>query len=77
MTMSREKKVQISKWLVLLVVLVSCYVMAGFASGMDHMFWFLAIMNLVFGPACLIFYLIEVKKGVFAYTEEEEPDTID
>ena len=66
-----EKKARISKWLVLCVIIISLGLLFGFVQGTVFIFWFLAILNLFFGPVCLILYLIEVKNGVFANTEED------
>jgi Flp pilus assembly protein TadB len=38
----------------------------GFIVGSDIMMWFIIIVNFIFGPICFIFYLIEVKRGIFS-----------
>lgn len=77
MAMSKEKKVKISWALVVLVIISNVWVGAGFLYGWDNMFWGLAIINLLFGPLCFIFYIREVFRGVFKYDASEEADTID
>jgi len=44
----------------------------GFVTGASWYFYIMATINLVCAPICLIFYLIEVKKGVFADKPEDE-----
>lgn len=70
--MSQEKKHKIGNILAVITVLVSILVPLGFLAGTEILFWFLIIVNLLFGPCCLIAYLMEVKRGVFAYNEDEE-----
>lgn len=70
--MSQEKKHKIGNILAVITVLVSILVPLGFLAGTEILFWFLIIVNLLFGPACLVAYLMEVKRGVFAYNEDEE-----
>lgn len=70
--MSQEKKHKIGNILAVITVLVSILVPLGFLAGTEILFWFLIIVNLLFGPTCLVAYLMEVKRGVFAYNEDEE-----
>ncbi len=70
--MSQEKKHKIGNRLAIITVLLSILVPLGFYGGTTILFWFLIIVNLLFGPCCFIAYLLEVKRGVFAYNEDEE-----
>ena len=72
--MSQEKKDRIGNWLTLLVVLLSILIPIGFMYGSDFMIWSFIVLNFVFGPLCLIFYLFEVKRGVFSYDGDEEQE---
>lgn len=60
--------------LALIVTVICVLVLIGTYMASDLLVWFLMIVNFVFGPACLFFYLIEVKKGVFANTEDPDQD---
>ena len=42
----------------------------GLTSGIDALFWIFIVAEFVFGPACFILYLREVKRGVFKDDEE-------
>lgn len=70
--MSPEKKERVGNVLAIIVVLLSVLVPLGFLYGTTILFWFLIIINFLFGPCCLIGYLVEVKRGVFAYDDGEE-----
>ncbi len=64
--MANEEKY--GKWgsiLPIFTILVSLFILWGFAVGSSSIVWFLLIVNFIAGPACLFFYLVEVKKGVF------------
>lgn len=67
-----EKKNKIGNWLAVVVVIMSIIVPLGFVYGTNILFVFLIVINFVFGPCCFIGYLLEVKKGVFAYDDGEE-----
>ncbi|MCI8646241.1 MAG: hypothetical protein HFE76_05425 [Firmicutes bacterium] len=69
---SQEKKHKIGNILAVITVLLSILVPLGFYGGTSALFWFLIIVNFLFGPCCFIAYLLEVKRGVFAYNEDEE-----
>ena len=73
--MSGETKNKLGNFLAILVVLLCIWVPLGFLYGTAALFWFLIIINFLFGPCCLIGYLLEVKKGVFAYDDEEDEET--
>jgi hypothetical protein len=47
------------------VIITAIVLMVGFITGQSWLAWGLGILNIVFGPVCLILYLIEIKKGVF------------
>lgn len=55
----------------LVAVIVSLLILIGFATGSTSIIWLLVIVNIVSGPACLFFYLLEVRKGVFKADHEE------
>ena len=40
--------------------------------GYNWLGWILAILNLIAGPAVLIAYILEVRRGVFKEEEEAE-----
>lgn len=70
--MSQEKKHKIGNILAVLTVVLSILVPLGFLGGTEVLFWFLIVVNFLFGPCCFIAYLMEVKRGVFAYNSDEE-----
>ncbi|MCQ4638499.1 hypothetical protein NE619_17355 [Anaerovorax odorimutans] len=70
--MTPEKKNKVGNWLAIVVVLLSILVPMGFIWGTQVLFWFLIIINFVFGPCCFIGYLLEVRRGVFSYDDSEE-----
>lgn len=72
--MSAEKKDKVGNILAVIVVLLSVLVPLGFLYGTAILFWFLIIVNFLFGPCCLIGYLLEVRKGVFAYDDGDDTD---
>ena len=49
----------------LVIILSALYMFTMWAGGYNWLGWLLAIVNIVAGPACLIAYLREVKKGIF------------
>lgn len=54
------------------IVLSAIYCVMTLIGGYNWFGWFLAIANLVAGPACLIAYIIEVRKGVFRDDSENK-----
>lgn len=68
--LSQEQKQKVGNWLAILVVIVSILVPIGFAIESTVLFWFFIVVNFVAGPACLVGYLIEVKKGIFSQEDE-------
>ena len=64
--LSQEQKQKIGNWLAILVVIVSI----GFAFESTVLFWFFIVVNFVAGPACLVGYLMEVRKGIFSQEDE-------
>lgn len=69
MAASETKKSQVGNLLSIVTVIVALSILIGFATGNSAIIWFLLVVNFVFGPACLFFYLVEVKKGVFRDAE--------
>jgi hypothetical protein len=67
---SEIKKSKIANWLAILVILTSVLICVGFVTGSYILVAFLFIVNLLFGPVTLFFYLREVKRGVFKADEE-------
>lgn len=61
------------------IILSGLYMFTMWLGGYNWLGWVLAIFNIVAGPACLIAYLGEVKKGVFRDSDEEleENEVID
>jgi len=37
----------------------------GVLQGANWLLWGMGILNIVFGPVCLVLYLLEIRKGVF------------
>lgn len=70
--MSDKNRNKLVIWLVILCVAVSIGILWAFVTANTAFVYGLGIFNIIFGPTCLIFYLIEVKKGVFAMPEGEE-----
>ena len=58
--------------LAVIALLISIIILVGFTVGSSSIIWLLLIVNFVSGPACLFFYLLEVKKGVFKNMGQEE-----
>ena len=70
-----EVEAKYAKWskiLVFLVIVAGIIIGVGFVQGANWFGWLLAVINIVFGPACLIFYLLEIKHGVFKEEEAED-----
>ena len=68
--LSQEQKQKIGNWLAILVVIVSILVPIGFAFESTVLFWFFIVVNFVAGPACLVGYLMEVRKDIFSQEDE-------
>lgn len=71
MSASQTFMAKVASFLPVVAVLVSIFILYGFATGNSAIIWFLLIVNFISGPACLFFYLLEVKKGVFKNQLEE------
>lgn len=69
--MSLSTKNKLGNILALIVVLLCILIPVTIIMAENLLFWFMIILNFVFGPACLIAYLGQVRKGVFAYDDEE------
>ncbi len=54
----------------LVVFVLAIFILIGFTTANSALFWILAIFNLLCGPVCLILYLMEVRRGVFASDKE-------
>jgi hypothetical protein len=65
------KKAKIANFLGVFVALSAVCVAIGFLTGSSALLISFAIVNLLFGPLTLFFYLREVKKGVFKEAEDE------
>ncbi len=72
--MSLAKKNKIGNWLSVIVVLLCILIPVAIVAGENLLFWFMIIVNFVFGPICLVAYLFEVKKGVFAYDDDDDEE---
>ena len=70
--MSLATKNKLGNALALIVVILCFLIPLTIAVGENLLFWFMIIVNFVFGPLCLVAYRFEVKKGVFAYDDDEE-----
>lgn len=57
--------------LIIVFVLSAIYLFVPLMGGFNWLAWLLAILNLVAGPAVLIAYIMEVRKGVFREDDEE------
>lgn len=58
--------------LVIVFVLSAIYLFVPMMGGYNWLGWVLAILNLIAGPAVLIAYILEVRKGVFRDESPEE-----
>lgn len=65
MAISKTSLTKIGTLLAIASVLVALFILFGFGVAHSSIIWFLVVVNFVSGPACLFFYLIELKKGVF------------
>lgn len=68
--MTENKMNKLGNILAVIVVLVACLLILGLKVGIDVVFWIFIVMLLVFGPACFLLYLREVKRGIFKDDEE-------
>ena len=66
--MTEERMNKLGNILAIIVVLVVCLLIWGLTVGINVIFWI--IMLFLFGPACFVLYLREVKKGIFKDDEE-------
>lgn len=58
--------------LIVVFILSAIYLFIPMMGGYNWLGWLLAILNLIAGPAVLIGYILEVRKGVFRDDEVEE-----
>ena len=58
--------------LVIVFVLSAIYLFTPMMGGYNWFGWILAVLNLIAGPAVLIAYILEVRKGVFREESREE-----
>lgn len=58
--------------LIVLFILSAIYLFTPMMGGYNWLGWILAILNLIAGPAVLIGYILEVRKGVFRDDEAEQ-----
>lgn len=68
--MREEKLNKIGNIVAVIVLLIVVMIIWGLTSGIDALFWIFIVAEFVFGPACFILYLREVKRGVFKDDEE-------
>lgn len=70
--MNKTQKNRLGNFCVIMVIIMSAFYIAfTLMRAGDWFAWLLAILNLIAGPACLIFYLREVKRGIFKDVDEE------
>ena len=60
-----KKKGRIAGWLTVAVLLSAALIGMGFLTGNAALVVGLGIINILFGPVTLFFYLREVKRGIF------------
>ncbi len=58
--------------IVILFILSAIYLFTPMVGGYNWLGWILAILNIIAGPAVLIAYILEVRRGVFREEEEAE-----
>lgn len=58
--------------IVVLFILSAIYLFTPMVGGYNWLGWILAILNLIAGPAVLIAYILEVRRGVFKEEKEAE-----
>ena len=58
--------------IVILFILSTIYLFTPMVGGYNWLGWILAILNIIAGPAVLIAYILEVRRGVFREEEEAE-----
>lgn len=68
--MTEEKMNKLGNILAIIVVLIACLLIWGLLVGIDVVFWIFSVMLFLFGPACFVLYLREVKRGIFKDDEE-------
>lgn len=69
--MSERAKKLLSIWSAIFVLVASLVIILAFMFAWTGVLWVVAIFNLISGPACLIAYLREIRKGVFAFEAGE------
>lgn len=57
---------------VVLVLAQAVFIPWSVLTGSNLLIYNLFLINILCGPLCIIFYLIEVKKGVFKDDDDEE-----
>lgn len=68
--MTEEKMNKLGNFLAVIVMLVACLLILGLKVGIDAVFWIFIVLLFIFGPACFVLYLREVKSGIFKDDEE-------
>jgi len=78
MEMNNIQKNKVGNIVAALVILMGAAyaLLTLYSNGSNGFAWFLAIANLIAGPACLIAYINEVRKGVFAEVDEETANEV-
>ena len=71
--MDAKQKGRISNVMILIIILVGIICSALLITGKNWtgLAWFIVISNLIAGPACLIAYIGEVRKGIFKDQDNE------
>ncbi len=70
MSSNKRKNVISGISIVVVFVLSAIYLFTPMVDGYNWLGWLIGILNLIAGPAVLIAYLNEVRKGVFKDVEE-------
>ena len=70
--MTNEKMNKLGNIIAVIVLIICVLIIWCLVGGIDIVFWFFIIVEFIFGPACFVLYLREVKKGVFKDDSEEE-----
>ena len=69
--MSEKAKHKVANLCVIMVIIFSMiYLFGPMLGGFNWLLWMLAILNLIAGPAALIGYIREVRRGIFSDVEE-------
>ena len=67
---SKKKKMMATFSIIAVFVLSAIYLFVPMLGGYNWLVWLLAILNLIAGPAVLVGYIREVRKGIFKDVDE-------